>query len=177
MRLLSFRHKRQDEEPTAGEAVPTEAHQEPMALAGGETPDSEAAPEHEPAPQADPLASLTADIEPEPPEEEPSEEKPAAEDDPLDSGLLDIFRDAKNEVVDSTLASELEDVPIQKLLEELAGVSLRLGITPRLPTLEARADQKEEALTSPEEAVKDPEENPPGKAGSTQPPEMTDPRD
>jgi hypothetical protein len=53
-------------------------------------------------------------------------------DDPLDAGLMDLFREAKNEVEESTLASELPDIPIQDLLSDLVDVSQSLGITPRV---------------------------------------------
>jgi len=53
-------------------------------------------------------------------------------DDPLDAGLMDLFREAKNEVQESTLASDLEDIPIQDLLSDLMSVSEGLGITPRV---------------------------------------------
>ena len=53
-------------------------------------------------------------------------------DDPLDAGLMDLFREAKNEVQESTLASDLEDIPIQDLLSDLVSVSQDLGITPRV---------------------------------------------
>lgn len=52
------------------------------------------------------------------------------EEDDLDPGLLDIFRDAKSEVEESTLASELEEVPVTDLLSELSSIGIRLGIPP-----------------------------------------------
>jgi hypothetical protein len=55
-------------------------------------------------------------------------------DDSLDPGLLDIFRDAKNEVQESTLAAELEDVPVQDLLSDLLGLSRSLARGPRART-------------------------------------------
>jgi hypothetical protein len=45
---------------------------------------------------------------------------------------MDLFLEAKNEVEESTLASELEDIPIQDLLSDLMSVSEDLGITPRV---------------------------------------------
>ncbi len=56
---------------------------------------------------------------------------PPQGDDLLDPNLLELFREAKNEVVESTLASELEDIPIEDLLSDLTSVSRGLGITPR----------------------------------------------
>jgi murein DD-endopeptidase MepM/ murein hydrolase activator NlpD len=57
---------------------------------------------------------------------------PAAADggDPLDPGLLDIFRDAKQETEESSLAAEVEDIPISELLAEITTISGRLGIDP-----------------------------------------------
>ena len=82
----------------------------------------------------DPLAQMRADAASEAAAEEPAEgaapsPKP---DDPLDAGLMDLFLEAKNEVQESTLASELEDIPIQDLLSDLMSVSEGLGITPRV---------------------------------------------
>ncbi|MCJ7510003.1 MAG: hypothetical protein MUP14_03845 [Dehalococcoidia bacterium] len=51
--------------------------------------------------------------------------------DSLDPDLLDIFRAAKDEVHESTLASELEDIPAQDLLSDLVGISHDLRTMPR----------------------------------------------
>jgi len=83
----------------------------------------------------DPLAQMRADAASEaaaaetPSEGAASSPNPA---DPLDAGLMDLFREAKNEVQESTLASDLEDIPIQDLLSDLVSVSEGLGITPRV---------------------------------------------
>jgi hypothetical protein len=71
-----------------------------------------------PAPDAAAVAEVLA-----------QEEAPV--DDPLDPDLVDIFREAKNEVEEITLASELEDIPTQDLLTDLVGVRRRLSIAAR----------------------------------------------
>ena len=81
----------------------------------------------------DPLAQLRAEAAAEVvPEETPVEGGAPAPtlDDPLDPGLLDLFREAKNEVQESTLASELPDIPIQDLLGDLVSVRQELGMRP-----------------------------------------------
>ena len=89
-------------------------------------------------PADDPLAQMRADAAAEvaaaenPPEGASPSPQPV---DALDAGLMDLFREAKNEVQESTLASELPDIPIQDLLGDLVSVSRRLGVKPR-PRLE-----------------------------------------
>lgn len=51
--------------------------------------------------------------------------------DALDPGLMDLFREAKDEAEEATLASQLPDIPIQELLGDLVSVSQRLGVKPR----------------------------------------------
>lgn len=74
------------------------------------------------------------------------EEAAAAEDssptdkEELDPELLDIFRDARNEVQESSLAAELEDIAAQELLDDLVSVSRRLGVAPRRPTTDLDID-------------------------------------
>jgi hypothetical protein len=83
----------------------------------------------------DPLAQMRADAAAETAAAETPSEGAAPSpkpDDPLDAGLMDLFLEAKNEVEESTLASDLEDIPIQDLLSDLVSVSDDLGITPRL---------------------------------------------
>jgi hypothetical protein len=87
-----------------------------------------------PAPEGDLLTQIGAEAD----SEIEAEDGPPQEDDPLDPELLDIFREAKNEVLESTLASELEDIPAQDLLTDLMGVSRQLGKTLRA---RARADR------------------------------------
>ena len=86
-------------------------------------------------PPDDPLAQMRADAAAETAAAETPSEGAAPSpqpDDPLDAGLMDLFREAKNEVQESTLASDLEDIPIQDLLSDLMSVSEGLGITPRV---------------------------------------------
>ena len=100
---------------------------------------AEEAAEAEPAPAAaaqpdDPLAQIRADADDETAAgKTPSEgdAAPPPPDDSLDASLLELFREAKNEVEESTLASELADIPIQDLLSDLVSVSQELGVTPR----------------------------------------------
>ena len=83
----------------------------------------------------DPLAQMRAEAARETAAAETPSEGAAPSpqpDDPLDAGLMDLFREAKNEVQESTLASDLEDIPIQDLLSDLMSVSEGLGITPRV---------------------------------------------
>jgi hypothetical protein len=87
-----------------------------------------------PAPQGDLLTQIGAEAD----SEIEAEGDSPQEDEPLDPELLDIFREAKNEVLESTLASELEDIPAQDLLTDLMGVSRQLGTALRA---RARADK------------------------------------
>ncbi len=83
----------------------------------------------------DPLAQMRADAASEAAAAETPSEGAAPTprpDDPLDAELMDLFLEAKNEVQESTLASDLEDIPIQDLLSDLMSVSEGLGITPRV---------------------------------------------
>ena len=83
----------------------------------------------------DPLAQMRAEAAGETAAAETPSEGAAPSpkpDDPLDAGLMDLFREAQNEVQESTLASELPDIPIQDLLSDLMSVSEDLGITPRV---------------------------------------------
>jgi hypothetical protein len=65
--------------------------------------------------------------------------------DSLDPNPLDIFGDAKNEVEESTPASEPVDIPIQDLLSDLVGVSHRLRTTPQACDLVAEPGEEEDA--------------------------------
>jgi len=67
-------------------------------------------------------------------------------DDSLDPNLLDVFRAAKNETQESTLAPGLGDIPIQDLLSDLVGVSHRLHVTPRARDLAAEPDEEGDAV-------------------------------
>lgn len=107
-------------------------------------------------PADDPLAQMRADAAAEvaaaqnPPEGGPPSPQP---DDALDAGLMDLFREAKNEVQESTLASELPDIPIQDLLGDLVSVSRRLGVKPR-PRLEPNPGQADERGLEPDQGGK-----------------------
>ena len=110
----------------------TDAEGKAEASADTSTPDATpeaAAPdqEEEPAPEGDLLVQIGAEAD----SEIEAEEKALEEDDALDPDLIDIFREAKNEVEESTLASELENIPTQDLLSDLVSVSRRLGKLPR----------------------------------------------
>lgn len=48
----------------------------------------------------------------------------------MDPDLLNIFRDAKHEAEEGSLASEVEDVPIQDLLADVWSIGQRLGVKP-----------------------------------------------
>ena len=71
----------------------------------------------------------------------------------LVDGLMDLFREAKNEVQESTLASELPDIPIQDLLGDLVSVSRRLGVKPR-PRLEPNPGQAGKRALEPDKGGK-----------------------
>lgn len=71
------------------------------------------------AEREDPLAAAEAAV---------AEANAAPTGEELDPDLLDIFRDAKQEAEEGSLASEVEEVSIQDLLSELRGVSQRLGV-------------------------------------------------
>ena len=136
MRFFRLRRKPESGEEEKELVLDTDA--EPQAPAHN-TPDAEekvpeSAPEADaptqgeaPAPEGDLLAQIGAEAEGGSPQG----------DDSLDPDLLDVFRAAKNEVQESTLASELEDIPAQDLLSDLVGVSHRLHAMPRARDLAA----------------------------------------
>jgi hypothetical protein len=102
------------------------------------------AEEEAPAPAGDLLVQIGAEADAEiAAEEEASKTEGGSpqESDSLDPDLLDIFRSAKEEVEESTLASELEDIPAQDLLSDLVGVSHYLRTMPR-PPAEPGQDRK-----------------------------------
>jgi hypothetical protein len=150
-----FRLRRQDESGEEEKELALDTDAEPQALAQ-DTPEAEekapeSAPEADtptegeaPAPEGDLLAQIGAETDAETKAEEEAPEteggSPQA-DDSLDPDLLDIFRSAKNEVQESTLASELDDIPAQDLLIDLVGVSHRLRAMPR-PPAEPDQDRK-----------------------------------
>jgi hypothetical protein len=110
------------------------------------------APEEAPPPQDNLLAQIGAEAD----AELATEEAAAAEDgsptekDELDPELLDIFRDARNEVQESSLAAELEDIPVHQLLDDIAGVSRRLGVPSRGLTADLATDLGETPSESPD---------------------------
>jgi hypothetical protein len=114
-----------DTEAEAQAPAQDETGAEVEAEAPADTPTADAAPTEgeAPAPEGDLLTRIGAEAD----SEIEAEDGPPQEDDPLDPELLDIFREAKNEVLESTLASELEDIPAQDLLTDLMGVSRQLG--------------------------------------------------
>ena len=114
-----------DTETEAQAPAQDETGAEVEAEAPADTPAPDAAPAEgeAPAPQGDLLTQIGAEAD----SEIEAEGDSPQEDEPLDPELLDIFREAKNEVLESTLASELEDIPAQDLLTDLMGVSRQLG--------------------------------------------------
>jgi hypothetical protein len=115
----------------------TEAEAETGGSADAAAPGASASPADQAGAVAplDPLAQMRADAASETAAAETPSEGAAPSpnrDDPLDAGLMDLFREAKNEVQETTLASDLEDIPIQDLLSDLVSVSECLGITPRV---------------------------------------------
>ena len=134
-----FRRGRKRQSAEEEEAPVLDADVEAQPSAQDETaPEAKAdAPTDTPAPQADPLVHVIPEADAETKAEDETEDKPPdaedvllQEDDSLDSDLMDIFRDAKNEVQESTLAAEVEDIPIRDLLRELAEICRLLGIPP-----------------------------------------------
>jgi hypothetical protein len=132
-------------EPAAPTAVPNAGSEAGPDTAPSDTPEPDAkeagtaedAPEEAPPPQDNLLAQIGAEADAELAKEEAAAAEGASptDKDELDPELLDIFRDARNEIQESSLAAELEDIAVQQLLDDLASVSQRLGVPPRgLPT-------------------------------------------
>jgi len=71
---------------------------------------------------------------------------------PLDPTLVQLFLEAKNEVEEDALASELPDIPIQDLLRELVSLSRSLGIEqpPTDTEMDAEPADGEEDFAEPE---------------------------
>jgi len=97
---------------------------------------------------ADPLAELAADdpltgidSATDPASQAPN---PAAPNDAFGGDLLDIFRDARKETEDGSLASEVEHIAIGDLLGDLTGITKGLGIPPR-PVVPAPEPEPEPA--------------------------------
>jgi hypothetical protein len=131
------------QEMTEAEAKAGASLDAPTAAAAAEA----AAQTEAPAPAGDLLAQISAEAtsEIEAAEKTPENDPGSPQgDDSLDPDLLALFREAKNEIVETTLASELPDIPMQDLLSDLENVSQRLGITPR-----ARADPSHDKAQDP----------------------------
>ena len=128
-------------EPAAGASLEALAGLEGLSTSSGQDQPPPFAAE------ADPLAQLRTEAPDqiaagdEAPTDAPASPQP---DDALDPDLLDIFREAKNGVEESPLASELPDIPIQELLGDLVSISRRLGVSPqaRPRPKELREDDK-----------------------------------
>ena len=141
---------------------------EPKAGASADAPTPAAAPEDAapargPAPEGDLLAQTDAEAGSEVGAAGKAPENDGASpqgDDPPGPALVDVFREAKNEAVESTLASELADIPIQDLLSDLVSVSQRLGIAPR-----ARAEPDREGDSAEPECSQGQESAPQALAG------------
>ena len=70
-------------------------------------------------------------------------------DEPLDPALVQLFREANAEAQESVAASELPDIPIQDLLNELLSLSRRLGIEPTARAEPANEGESAEPECSP----------------------------
>ena len=134
-----FRKRKPNKGEEADEIFDADAAEEDRGQEMAEAaPEAAAGAAAEPGPiltPDDPLAQMRADAARETAAAETPSEGAAPSpnpDDPLDASLMDLFREAKNEVQESTLASDLEDIPIQDLLSDLVSVSEGLGITPRV---------------------------------------------
>jgi hypothetical protein len=129
-----FRRSRNKENDEEEKELVLDTDTEPQALSQ-DTPEAATPTEGEaPAPEGDLLAQIGAETNAEIEAEEGARETEGGSPqggDSLDPDLLDIFRAAKDEVQESTLASELEDIPAQDLLSDLVGVSQRLHAMPR----------------------------------------------
>jgi len=89
--------------------------------------------EETPALGRDPLVEPGAEVGSEADARERAPENGAAApetDEPLDPALVQLFLEANAEAQEAALASELPDIPIQDLLNELVSLSRRLGIEP-----------------------------------------------
>jgi len=108
--------------------------------------------EETPLPQGDLLVEIDAEADGEADAGGRAPENGAASpeaDEPLDPSLLELFAEARNEVQESALASELPDIPIQELLSELVSLSQRLGIAPPARAEPANGGDSAEPKPSP----------------------------
>jgi len=117
-------------EGPAGDPVP--------ALYPDEDPAGGPVPDEAPMATADPLAGLGDDAQGAAGGAVLDAASSAGGAAPSDLGgdLLDVFRDAKQDTEEGTLASEVDDVSISDLLGEVLGVSSRLGVKPSPPKVE-----------------------------------------
>jgi hypothetical protein len=143
MRFFRLRRKPESDEEERELVLDTDA--EAQALAQDTLEAEEKAPQsaaeadsltegEAPAPEGHDLAQIGAEADAEIEAEEEAREAEGGSPqggDSLDPDLLDIFRAAKDEVQESTLASELEDIPAQDLLSDLVGISHHLRTMPR----------------------------------------------
>jgi hypothetical protein len=139
--------------PNAGsEAGPDTAPSDTPEPDAKEAGTAEDAPQQAPPPQDNLLAQIGAEADAELAKEEAAAAEGASptDKDELDPELLDIFRDARNEVQESSLAAELEDISVQQLLDVLAGVSRRLGVPPRGLMTDLDTDTGEPSNESPD---------------------------
>jgi len=106
-------------------------------------------------PADDPIAQMRADAAAEAAAaENPLEGAPATpQAGDLESSLLDIFTEAKEEMEEATLASQLPDIPIQELLGDLVTLSQCLGVKPR-PRLSVSPLEEGELSIDPDEGGK-----------------------
>ncbi len=154
---------------TAKAVSSAEAPQDPLAALATPNSDSETAPAKQPeaetseaavdppAPVKQPgapddlLAQMSAEADSEiAAEEAVLEGGQKSDDDELDPELLDIFRDAKNEVQEGSLALELDDISTQDLLSEVATISQRLGVPAKGSA--ASRDRQAADTSSPDES-------------------------
>jgi len=127
-----------DEQTTAAEAdyAPPAAEESALNAAAADEPVDAIAPdfllksEAGGGPATEPPAEELADGDTDDLGLAPTEEEAA------DGDLLDIFRDAKNEVVENSLASEVDHVSIADLMKDLAGITVDLGVKPRVRATE-----------------------------------------
>jgi murein DD-endopeptidase MepM/ murein hydrolase activator NlpD len=171
MRLLFFKRKPGDEPRREGLARAREDVMEQMRQRLDEpqpivVPDVAPAPEETPDPLAglgeaaapDPLAALGAPSPvaadgAAPADSEGSQPKDPF-DDALDMDLLDIFRDAKKETEEGSLAGQVEEVSIADLLGDVETIRSRLGIKAR-PAPPPEPEPKEPPVT--QEEIAEPE--------------------
>ncbi len=82
----------------------------------------------------------------------------ALKDDSLDLDLLDIFRDAKKETEEGSLAAEVEDIAIGDLLSDLVGIGGELGVSLKAAAPEPDPETEVEVVAEAEESPEEPAE-------------------